>query len=593
MKRRILAVLLVVIFIATGVAASTTKTKVPSIIEGEFVSRKGMRVSLKNYDGKVYSLPTDLETYYYIDRRPAEITNFRKGLEVYAEVVNGKVMVLEGYSSENPGYQKPEVYSRLGVIKSVDRDLIEVYLVDGSERTYTLSEATLIQRNRLKVKPEILYEGDKVKLYFETGDDDTIMRLEVMGESVKIRNLYSGTLSNVDIIENTVTLTNQRFFKNGDWRPLYEENESGRRAPSDPDVWDDSQIGDGKRLELDDDVDVYLAGQKLAKDRLKYYKDKEAYFVVNDEFGTEMIKKIILKSRYETSYIDKIETIDRFNNMMELRNKKNFDLNDSTVYIKHDRLVSLDNIYQGSSGLVVADGRNQEKSATLVFIFDESINNTNLGEYQLYAGRLQKVVPEAVTLRDFFVLTDNKWESFAEEKEFFFDDEIKLLNVDSLYEPNATPKREMVTPKEFSAREFSVDEKGGYEAPAIKDGDKTNEGRHRRDWYGYFFMKGDRITSGVVSKSIDSLLRQKVTIGYLEEDSFDDSLMGWKIILRDAKDYSEFSDRWIEKNENVHFYIGGAMVIKDGEQVSLDALKRGDKLYLVRDNNDVKFIIVK
>ena len=69
--------------------------------------------------------------------------------------------------------------------------------------------------------------------------------------------------------------------------------------------------------------------------------------------------------------------------------------------------------------------------------------------------------------------------------------------------------------------------------------------------------------------------------------------MGWIIKLKDAKDWSSVHKEWMAKNASLNIYLRDAMIIKNGQRVTLDEIKIGDRLYLVRDSNMAKVIIIK
>ena len=292
---------------------------------------------------------------------------------------------------------------------------------------------------------------------------------------------------------------------------------------------------------------------------------------IKDYFGKDKIEKMVIKSQYENSFSDKIQEINWFGSQLELANNKNINFNEGTMVIKSGRLVDIYNLNPGSDGLVIADGRGNNLSADVIYIYNEDINNSNIGQDQIYAGRLNTILQDKVYLKDFFLLDKNHWQSFPEEKELFYDEDTFIYNME-----NGTE----VSPKEFFSSKFSVDE-----------GSSKNE--NERDWYGYLYTEGDRISAAYIKKSLDSLLVQRTTVGIVETNPMENPNMGWTIKVRDAKDWSSKYKEWINKNASLDIYLKEAMIIKNGKRVNINDIKVGDRLYLVRDSNMAKVIIIK
>ena len=241
------------------------------------------------------------------------------------------------------------------------------------------------------------------------------------------------------------------------------------------------------------------------------------------------------------------------------------------MIIKSGRLVDTYNLNPGSDGLIIADGRGANLSADVIYIYNEDINNSNIGQDYIYAGRLNTILPDKVYLKDFFLLDKNNWESFPEEKELFYDDDTFIYDMEN--------KKE-ISPKEFFSTNFSVDE-------------KNTKNEKPRDWYGYLYTDGDRISAAFVKKSIDSLLVQRTTLGIVDTKPTLNDFMGWTTNLRDVKNWSSRNEEWMAANASLNIYLREAMIIKNGRRVTIDDIRVGDRFYLVRDSNMAKVIIIK
>lgn len=552
--RKISSILMILIIISLGTRASANLPANRNVlkdgyIEGYFIGYSEGIISIEEYSGKLYSLALSPDAIFEIDGRPVKITDFKQDMEVYGRLQGRRINYMDGFSVDKPGYIQAGEKFRVGTIKAIDRDQIQILLPTGKEETYFISPTTIISKNKLNVKANALYVGDRVKLYFDDLYTSYISRLEIEGESILIKDLYRGTLTVVDGLADVISLENIDVFRNGDWKSL----------------------GTGLRLPYNSDLPLYVGGQKVNYENLKYYRGRRVYMAMKDYFGQEKVEKMVVKAQNETVFSDKIDSINWFSSQLELANKKNINFHDGTMVIKSGRLVDSNSLNPKSDGLFITDGRGNDLTADVVYIYNEDINNSNIGQDYIYAGRLDKILQNEVYLRDFFLLDKNDWRSFSDDKELFYDNDTFIYNMED-------GKR--VSSKEFFASEFSVDE------------DNTRN-RKPRDWYGYLYTDGDRISTIFVKKSLDSLYLQRTTTGIVEMGPSKDIHMGWTIKVRDAKDWSSIHEEWMMKNSSLDIYLKEAMIIRDGKNINIEDIRVGDRLYFLRDSNMAKVVIVK
>lgn len=610
MKKAGIILFVLVFGLMTGAAVVGAKKKMPDVIEGWFVAHRNAKVVvLKENSGKQWDIRVDYNAKFEIDGRPVKLSDFRKGMEIYAEMKNGILRYLSSYSTDYPGLEQPERAVRTGVIKYIDRDRLTLRFPTGDTADFMIHPATIIQKHSSKARVEELYEGDKVRIFLENEDSSAIQRMEVASSGVQVKYLVRGTLAHFDKYENLLVLKDEEVFVNGNWsgypdpggkkdKPKVKEDlkkdkgensekstSEGEKATDDkkdeqkPAPYEIPHGKDGLRIYYNEETPITLVGKKIPAKDLNYYKGRTMYLAVVDDFGRPSAERILLKSQYESAYQTKIEDINPYQNLMELANKKNVAWTDGTVYIRRNRILDIEDMEPGLDALVISDGRNGGLTASLVYVYGNETANNNAGRELLYMGRLQTVLPESVTMKDFFFLNHHTWESFGGEKEFFFDDDIKIFDAE---------KGQEVGYREFVSREYSVDEN----AP-----NSRKEKGKLRDWYAYIWADGDRVSAAYVKKSNDSLLRQRITEGTVLEVPKEDPLAGLSVVLQNAKDYSVHGNRWLLKHENLHLFIKDAFVIKNGQRISAKEIQKGDQVYVVRDvegnKNKAVFLLVK
>lgn len=507
-------------------------------------------IEVEEYTGNVKRWNITPNAALLIDDTPAELKDFKAGMEIYAEYGRNVLTRIESWSTENPGYIPAGGKVRSGIIKNIDRDQLVLQLTTGKEEIYFTSPATIALKNGANVPLSTLYAGDMVRLYFDEKESTVISRMSIQGDSVKIKGLYKGQLDVQNLLGNTLVLKDVEVFQNEAWQ----------------------ELKNIIRIDYSRDLPVFYGGQPLPHNNMKYFQGKTAYLAVKDFFSGDLTAKMVIKSQYETTFSDKIEEVNWYAQAFELKNKRNIDFGESTIFIKNQRLVDGYSVTPGSDAFVVADGRGAKALASVVYIYNEDINNSNIGQYYLYAGKLDKVVDNQVTLKDFFVLNRNDWESFDDDKELYYDNDTYIFDMEQM---------KQITPEEFFAEHYAVDEDSSY---ARRQGLKS--------WYSYAYTDGDRIVAIALKKSMDSLLRQRITIGTVDRVE-EDSLVGRTVVLRDARDWSSRNEKWMAKTLPVRMRVEKALLIKDDRLISWDELRPGNNIYSVRDDFEGKFLLVK
>ncbi len=549
--RRILSILCIVLIIGTITSYGDVNGPYRNgFIEGYVKAGTEDKVQIEEYDGTIHELPISPGASIVIDNVPVSLKEFKPGMEVYGELQGRSLIYLESYSTENPGYIPPGGKMRIGTLKHIDRDMLTVVSPTGEEGTYFTAQTTIALKKGQNVSLSSLYEGDRVKLYFDEIDTSYISRLEIEGNSVLIKDLYRGKITITDALQDVITLEDVEVLNNGKWQSLSK----------------------GMRISYDSSLPLYAGGIKIPYKNLKYYKGKTVYMAVKSFFGKDKIEKMVIKSQYESMYSEKIQDINWYTQELELGNNKNISFNEGTIVIKNGRLVDGYSINTSQDAMVVADGRGSSLSADVVYVYNEDINNSNIGQNLIYSGRLDTILEDTVTLKDFFLLDKNEWESFDENKELFYDQDTTIYDLEN---------KKMIKPNEFYAGDYAVEE----------DSSRVKKNR-LKDWYGYIYADGDRISTIVVQRDMDSLLRQRITTGNIGT-VVEDEMVGWTMLLQDAKDWSNHNDKWMTRTVSTRINLEKAMIVKDGQMITAEDLQPGDRLYIVRDDFIGKIVLVK
>lgn len=563
MRKSIIALLLVSILIGASifgtskVDAAANSPYINGYSEGFFIKYSGNRILFEEYDGTVHNIAFDGKTQLMIDERQVTIKDFKKGMEIYVKLEGRKIVYMDSFSTDSPAYIAPGSKQKSGTIKMIDRNQITIKTAIGTEETYFTSPSTVAIKNGENMSLNSLYVGDRVKLHFDNIDTTTVSKIVIEGDSILIKDLYKGVLAVTNRMSPVVTFNNVEVFRNGSWKKI-----------------------DSLRLPYNSDLPLYLGGQKIDYKNIENYRGKSVYIALKNNFGSDNAEKMVIKNQYEMTFSEKIQSVNWYTSQIKLSNTRNIGFHDGTMVIKNGRLVDNYSITPNSSALVVADGRGGESIADVIYIYDEDINNSNIGMDRIYAGRVESIGEYTLDLRDFFVLDKNKWESFGYAKEkdlkkLYYDNETFIYDVET---------KKSMTSSELLSGKYHVDE---------DNMNRDDERDNIRDYNAYIYTDGDRISSIYLVKQMDSLLKQTVTTATIASDPTEDPNMGMTIELRDIKDWSERLEKWNLKYGNMNLRTKDALIMKNGKSIKSSDLKIGDRLYIVRDDLVGKVIVVK
>lgn len=559
MKKAIGIIMVVALLLGSGAFLHAVETNpfTQGFIEGYLLAvnpgdgqEQGPTAEIETYQGSRFILTLHPNATYMIDQRPVGMKDFHAGMEVYGVIQGRQLMSLEAYSTANLGYITPGSKMRKGTIAIIDSEQVTITMGDGSQANYYLSPAALIMRKGQIVPASSLYTGDKVRLYFDDIYTDMIGRMEVEGESILVKDLYRARLGSIDRYSNAMQLQNVQAFRNGSW----------------------ADISPNIKVPFNDQLKVYFAGQAVKPQNVKNYRNQTIYMVIKNLMGKESIDRLVIKSGTESAFTDKITTVNWYTDSFELASNRNLSFNAGSIIIKNGRLQDQFILSPNDDAFIIADNRGSNRIANIIYINNVDINHSTLGQNYVYSGRVEQIVDDRLWLEDMFLLNQHEWEALDSGKELYYDEDTNILDLDS---------GRLLTTTELLAGDYAVDE----------DSERSKENKLKK-WYAYVYTDGDHICAITLQKTMDSLLKQRVTAGRAVSIA-DDSLVGWALNLGDASDWSAHKQSWMPKSSPVRVGLLKAMILKDGHMIQPEDLKTGDRLYVVRDDFQARVVIVK
>lgn len=555
MLRKIIwgAILAVFLYCPAALAAEASPF-VQGYIEGYLIKinvteETGRTAEIETYEGQRFVLTIHPQARFLIDDRPVNLSNLYSGMEVYGTIQGRQLQTLEAYSTAQLGFINPGSKVRKGVISQINNESLEIRSQDGSRVNYSLLPGTIILRQGKAVSAVTLYTGDRVKLFFDDIHTDVISRVEVQGDSIQVKDIYRGQMTSVDAYANRLTVDNLERFYNGRWQD----------APQ------------NYSLTYTQGLPLYYGGQLVPERNWPYFRGKTIYMISKNLLGRETVDRAIIKGQYESGYTDKIDSINWFSESLELKSHRNLRLNEGTIVIKNGRLQDRYVINPGDDVYIVADGSGNSATANIVYILNEDINHSALGQHFLYCGTIDQIFEDRIWLDRYHILNQHEWERYTTDKELYYDLDSDFYNLET---------QSFISGEELYAGDYVVDE---------------NEDRARdldlEDWYAWIYTDGDRIAAMAVQKEYEGR-GERITAGRVAGVN-NDSLVGWTITVGDSRDWSSRREAWVPKNSDLRINVAKAMIIRNGEIITADQLKPGERLYIVRSDFRAHVVIVQ
>ncbi|MEA1962318.1 MAG: hypothetical protein U9N81_13805 [Bacillota bacterium] len=488
---------------------------------------------IESFDGGVFDLRIASDTVLIIDQLPARVTAFRPGMEIYGELRGYRLTSMESYSAVSMAAIKPESRVYTGIIRNIYPGQVDVELATGERCSWFIDTATLIERNNQSAEIGSLLIGDRVKGYFNEYDSNYLSRLQIMGESITIRELVRATFYHYDSLSDRLTMNNVQKMINGTW-----DAEKHTRT-----------------MQLLPGAQVYLGSRLIPASQLKNYSGREVYLTVRQVMGRDSVDKMIIKNQYESIFREHIAQINQYSETLEMSNQQNVTYHDGTIVIKDGRLVDKSVLQHPMDAVVVTDGRLSVAAANVISIMSEELNNT-AGEYRIYYGALDLISEYDIYIEPHFMLVDNEWQSFSDEKHLYYSENT------SLYDQTAGTY--------LSIEDFRI---------------QSMKGR-----YAYLFTNGDQVI-GLVIRSNDPLSTVPVSTGNYDQSIANQyGISG--VSLSNVRNYTS-RNRWVTSPSNMILNFNHCLIVKNGTVIQLSDLQQGDQLFVVRYGSDAKVVVVR
>ncbi len=539
-------------------------------------------IEIFGYDDVIYEYNIANYASVSINGITADYSDLRYGQNVILSIKQGYVMSIAGESfKKKDGYIPKFGKSRTGILYRVYQD---GFVIDTgiNKEEYDLTDDAIITKGGVPITYQALRDGDKIRIFFDDIYTNKISKMEVEGIKRVIKKIYKGQLADVDMAQNEITLTGVRYLKNDYWEPTssYTQN-----------------------FPLSDNVSIYAGNISVKPSELKrHYHDKTAYVMVEEVFGKPVASQVSLKSGGENIYSSKVKDINKVLSRLELDNNINFDITKATIAIKNGRAISPKTIKKYDNIMVVSDFSVGETRANIIKVLDKKERVFD----RIYVGVIETVAQNYFTTKYWSRLNDNSWDDVDAglSDKFHYHTSSHIVDV--------TDKENV---KNIRMSDFFHHGYGRLENTATKQSEGSNKGIKDKRYYTLFVTKSnDRGELSVVSmklrhkgflpnQDIDDKIKKYSQTAKVLDDVLDDMFLTrgvvsevddkWKRIkLTDTNDWVISANEWRINESDSYVEYPEALFIKGDNATTLDDVKIGDEVYILRNNEKAQVIFI-
>lgn len=548
MTKRLSYIVLLLVLFASTLSFSQTAEAAITVYNGTFVSvdytekelddgtiqKKLSKITLKNNAGRTTTFNIDDSAKLYINNTLTTINGFKSGMKVQASVNLRKVKELRGTSDVEQGAIPQNSKQKAGVVTKIDPKgmFVAVKVDGGSESTYYVNNNTKVIKSSSSADLSSLYEGDRVKLKFSNTTTSVISEIEIISTGIEIENLYKGTIQTVNSTSNKITVKNAQKYENWTFGTSTNSNLS--------------------TFEFTNNTPIYAGNKKISKNDLRDYRTDDVYFVTVDQFGSEVIKKIIVLENYERTYYEDMSAVNTTFKFINLKTAGRMYFHEGTILVRNGRLIEPSTLTQYGTAFVVTDGLTKDNYAQVVNITNDSFSKPNLASQGLYFGELAYVDGYLAELNDLVKVENNYWKSENDQVLSFSNS----TNAEINYQ-NSTikiiPNMDLIS----------------YET-----------------YYGYFYVKDGHIQAIHLLTPSEKMASQ-VLSGSIESVNAKTQ----KINVKNVSQW--FNGTWLDSGSLKNIDLKQTLIVKDGKVIEPSSLKATDRVVLFTDTSfDCHVILV-
>jgi len=496
----------------TSDAAGEVTEKLNNTVQGTVVGNSPYfeEITIRNSNNEKQVYTYGSWTDFYRDGAKVSSFDIEQGDTVYIELDDiDDVVVIRAVSNNTITF---------GTITDISKSNVTVKLDEtGKYKTYNLQNI-YIYKDGSEIRYSDLVKGNYLKL-FES--ETALVKVEVLADKNTVENIYKGTISNINLLQDTITLKSVSTYTNGKWS-----------------ISKTSFV----TINLDKDAKVTFYGEEINLSELGNTQiGKEAYIITRADTKTLEKARVIRIDSARTAIEIKDNVKDFDGEVLELDDySSDIYIDESTIIIDNQKLIENPDFSEDLRVYISAQRIDGEYVASIIeimpYVEDEEIG--------AFIGTIEDIEDgKHVTIKITGKYIDDEW--FIVRKKF--------ANFMIGEESRITSSSGPVNISEFSLENENIDYDGkrvcvvarGEEIIELTVTDLTEE---------------PQVLRGIVKK----VAGNDVTISEL-----------------DYYDYEE--DDWIYDNNKIITVGPETVIIKNDERVKQNKIEVGKEIVVIKE----------
>lgn len=435
-----------------------------------------------------------------------------------------------------------------GKIVDIETDNSQVSITLDNGSTYTVNADMPVVGTGAAISASDLKVGEYIKLYFSSINTKTPDEIFLEDDYNKPVAVIRGTISGVSGFNPKIQLKDVEIYRQGQW----------------------SATSSYAMYSLDG-ASVYLDGSKIPVSDISKYKGYDAYIMLENHYGTETATLVSIQSGFNMSYVGDI-TYDGNTMLVTFDNEndnRQVNVNDGTIILDNGLLVPKSQLSKASQAYV---SFSRGGAANFISILDASAPS---GYYYAF-GEIDKVTSDSFTIgykNDAYAIDGNEWDKIG-NKTFYVGDKTYIID-------NSGNTPTIVDYNDFINQKYGKDLiKYGYVYIVAKKDKYDNDNYDAIAINIYTNSSSD-------SESYDLISTDRVSKAVLSSSS------GNVLTLDNVMDWNGLNNKWELNTSLDSIDVSKAVIVKNNKVISVNDLKSGDNLYIIRDGVDGIIITVE
>lgn len=425
-----------------------------------------------------------------------------------------------------------------GKIVDIETDNSQVSITLDNGSTYTVNADMPVIGMGRSISASDLKVGEYIKLYFSSINAKTPDEIFLEDDYNKPVAVIRGTISGVSGFNPKIQLKDVEIYRQGQW----------------------SATSSYAMYSLDG-VSVYLDGSKIPVSDISKYKGYDAYIMLENHYGIETATLVSIQSGFNMSYVGSIDydgntmlvTFDNENDNRQVN------VNDGTIILNDGFLVPKSQLSKASQAYV---SFSRGGAANFISILDTSAPS----EYYYAFGKIDEVTSDSITIGknyNAYALDANEWNKI-DDKTFYVGDKTYIID-------NSGNTPTIVDYNDFINQKYGKDLiKYGYVYIVARKDKYDNDNYDAIAINIYTNSSSD-------SESYDLISTDRVSKAVLS------SISGNVLTIDNVMDWNGLNNKWELNTSLDSIDVSKAVIVKNNKVISVNDLKSGDNLYIIRD----------